>query len=125
MVASELIKMLGQRVGVDSLSLDTGECAISFDGDEIYFTYAENILFAVADLGDEINDEKVFETLLAANFKGLFTSGAIIGLDAERGCFTLSLLFEDECEYDFFENKLAEFVKTLRMLKQFLAEKRS
>lgn len=123
MIASELIKELGARVGISLALNENGLCSVIFDKDTVDFELSGNDLYLIAELGFvQTADKDFYKQLLEANYLGAKTAGAAISLDPDReNTVMLHKKLATPMEYADFEKNLEFFVKAVRYWKEFIA----
>lgn len=117
-----LIGELGRALGIDLKLSDAGTCGVFFDDDEVIFESHEGQLYLIADLGPAAGRADAYGRLLAADYLGHESGQAVIGLDEDRGEFTLHRILDGEMAYPEFEKILTLFVKAVRYWKEWLAQ---
>lgn len=123
MIASELIKELGARVGISLALNENGLCSVIFDNDTVDFELSGNDLYLIAELGFvQTADKDFYKQLLEANYLGAKTAGAAISLDPDKeNTVVLHKKLAMPMEYADFEKDLEFFVKAVRYWKEFIA----
>lgn len=124
MIAGELIKELGARVGISLALNENGLCSVIFDNDTVDFELSGNDLYLIAELGfvQAGADKDFYVQLLEANYLGTKTAGAAISLDPDReNTIMLHKKLATPMEYADFENAVEFFVKAVRYWKKFIA----
>ena len=108
MIASELIKELGARVGISLALTENGLCSVIFDKDTVDFELSGNDLYLIAELGFmQTEDKGFYKQLLEANFLGTKTAGAALSLDPNKeNTVVLHKKLVMPMEYADFENNL-------------------
>ncbi|MCR5537175.1 MAG: type III secretion system chaperone [Succinivibrio sp.] len=123
MDGAELIRQLGQKIGISDLALSQeNSCGVLFDDDDVLFEVHNGNLFIVAEIGRgaEADREKLFEIFMDANHLGHATGFGSLGYDPEREMFTLTRVLPEEIEFAKFEEQLVLFIKALRYWKNYL-----
>lgn len=123
MIASELIKELGARVGISLALTENGLCSVIFDKDTVDFELSGNDLYLIAELGFmQTEDKGFYKQLLEANFLGTKTAGAALSLDPNKeNTVVLHKKLVMPMEYADFENNLEFFIKAVRYWKEYIA----
>lgn len=124
MIASELIKELGARVGISLALTENGLCSVIFDKDTVDFELSGNDLYLIAELGFVQTglDKDFYKQLLEANFLGTKTAGATISLDPDKeNTVMLHKKLVTPAEYTDFEHAVEFFVKAVRYWKEYIA----
>ncbi|MBQ8173032.1 MAG: type III secretion system chaperone [Mailhella sp.] len=121
MNAEQLIRELGNALGIDLELGVSRTCRVALDGDVVDFEASGESLWVMADLGPAQGREHVGTSLLAANSLGRQSGGATLALDEERGMFTMHMELWADMPYAVFEKRLAVFIKALRWWKAWLA----
>lgn len=123
MIASELIKELGARVGISLALNENGLCSVIFDNDTVDFELSGNDLYLIAELGFvQTADKDFYKQLLEANYLGAKTAGAAISLDPDKeNTVVLHKKLAMPMEYADFEKDVEFFVKAVRYWKEFIA----
>ena len=116
-----LISELGRAIGIDLKLSDAGTCGVFFDDDEVLFESHAGKLYLIADLGSAAGREDAYGRLLSADYLGHESGHAVIGLDENRGEFTLHRILEGDMDYPEFEKILTLFVKAVRYWKEWLS----
>ncbi len=123
MIAGELIKELGAKLGV-SIALDeNGVCGVIFDKDTVDFELSGNDLYLIAELGfvQAGADKDFYVQLLEANYLGTKTAGAALSLDPDKeNTVMLYKKLATPMEYADFEKELEFFVKAVRYWKEYI-----
>ena len=121
MTHHELLRKLGETAGIELGLSGASTAAAKFDGDEVNFESDGDRLYIYADIAPTEGREADFGKLLELNNLFAGTDGAAIGLDRERGTFTLCRMVEGDAEYAEFERTVAGFVTALRLVRGELA----
>lgn len=124
MIASELIKELGARVGISLALNENGLCGVIFDNDTVDFELSGNDLYLIAELGfvQAGADKDFYVQLLESNYLGTKTAGAAISLDPDKeNTVVLHKKLVMPMEYADFEKSLEFFVKAVRYWKKYIA----
>lgn len=124
MIAGELIKELGAKLGVSIALNENGVCRVIFDNDTVDFELSGNDLYLIAELGFVLAgaDKDFYVQLLEANYLGTKTAGAAISLDPDKeNTVMLHKKLATPMEYADFEKELEFFVKAVRYWKKFIA----
>ena len=122
MTHHELLRKLGETAGIELELSGVSTAAAKFDGDEVNFESNGERLYIYADIAPSEGREADFGKLLELNNFFAGTDGAVIGLDRERGTFTLCRMVEGDVEYAAFERAVAGFVTALRLIRRELSE---
>ncbi|SFS49465.1 Tir chaperone protein (CesT) family protein [Succinivibrio dextrinosolvens] len=125
MNGAELIRQLGQKIGIDDLSFSNdNNCGVLFDEDDVLFELTNGNLFIAAEIGHVENSEraKFFEIFMSSNHLGQGAALGSIGFDAERDMFTLTRVLPENMDYNKFEEALVIFIRALRQLKSKLQD---
>ena len=122
MTHHELLRKLGETAGIELELSGASTAAAKFDGDEVNFESDGDRLYIYADIAPSEGREADFGRLLELNNLFAGTDGAAIGLDRERGTFTLCRMVEGDAEYAAFERAVAGFVTALRLVRRELSE---
>ena len=125
MSGAELVRQLGQKIGIDDLVLSSdNSCGVLFDKDDVLFELTNGNLFIAAEIGqvEKADRAKFFEFFMEANHLGHDSAFGSIGYDAEREMFTLTRVLPENTEYDKFEEAVVLFIRALRQLKKQLQE---
>lgn len=123
-IAGELVKELGARLGISLALNENGLCSVNFDKDTVDFELSGNDLFLIAELGfvQAGADKEFYKQLLEANFLGTKTAGATISLDPDKEhTVMLHKKIVTPMEYTDFEKAVEFFVKAVRYWKEFIA----
>jgi hypothetical protein len=119
----ELVEAFGKRIGLPGLSLgDEQCCAVTFDQDEVIIDHENNHLFLFSELGSATGHENLYTTMLEANHLGQSSGFGSIGLDPERGSFTLTRVLVGPYDVKLFTEQVSLFVKNVRYWKRYLTE---
>lgn len=123
-IAGELVKELGAKLGVSIALNENGVCSVIFDKDTVDFELSGNDLYLIAEMGfvQAGADKDFYVQLLEANYLGTKTAGAAISLDPDReNTVMLHKKLAMPMEYADFEKNVEFFVKALRYWKKFIA----
>lgn len=123
-IAGELVKELGAKLGVSIALNENGLCSVIFDKDTVDFELSGNDLYLIAELGfvQAGADKDFYVQLLEANYLGTKTAGAAISLDPDReNTVMLYKKLATPMEYADFENAVEFFVKAVRYWKEYIA----
>ncbi|MBQ7608512.1 MAG: type III secretion system chaperone [Desulfovibrionaceae bacterium] len=118
---SSLVRELGGVLGFELTFSDKGTCGVFFDNDEVLFEVGDGRMFIMADLGSSEGREDAYARLLTAGNLGLETGFSCIGIDEQRGQFTLCRVLEGDLAYPDFEKLLTVFVSAVRYWKKWLS----
>lgn len=124
MIAGELIKELGAKLGVSIALNENGVCGVIFDNDTVDFELSGNDLYLIAELGfaQAGADKDFYVQLLEANYLGTKTAGAAISLDPDReNTVMLHKKLAMPMEYVDFEKDVEFFIKAVRYWKEYIA----
>ncbi len=123
-IAGELVKELGARLGISLALNENGLCSVNFDKDTVDFELSGNDLYLIAELGlvQAGADKEFYKQLLEANFLGTKTAGAAISLDPDKeNMVVLHKKIVTPMEYTDFEKAVEFFVKAVRYWKEYIA----
>lgn len=124
MIAGELVKELGAKLGVSIALNENGVCGVIFDNDTVDFELSGNDLYLIAELGfvQAGADKDFYVQLLEANYLGAKTAGAAISLDPDKEhTVMLHKKLVTPMEYADFEKELEFFIKAVRYWKEYIA----
>ena len=119
MDADFLLSRLGSQLDLSNLSFSSqGTCTVKFDEDEVNFEKNGGYLFVIAMLGKVDGHEHLFGKMLEGNYLGRYSALGVLGIDEQRGMFTLSRVYEGDLSFEEFETELVLFIKVMRFWKQ-------